>query len=78
LRWSSRPQKQNPTPCEEEHKRNWQFVIAATQLDLLIMRVGAEQLLKTTDARLTCDEVLNESFQKAEADLIKKWHIAIE
>jgi hypothetical protein len=38
----------------------------------------AEQLLKTTGARLTCDEVVKESSQKVEANLIKKWNIAIE
>jgi hypothetical protein len=31
-----------------------------------------------TGARLTCDEVVKESLQKAEANLIKKCNIAIE
>jgi hypothetical protein len=78
LRWSSRPQKENPTPREEELKMNSQFGIAATQWELFIVRVRVEQLLKTTDARLTCDEVVKESSQKAEANLIKKWNTAIE
>jgi hypothetical protein len=47
-------------------------------LELLIVRGRAEQLLKTTDIRLACVEVVKESSQKAEANLIKKWNIAIE
>jgi hypothetical protein len=46
-------------------------------LELVIVRVRAEQLLKTTDSRLTCDDVVKESSQ-AEANLIKKWNITIE
>jgi hypothetical protein len=42
------------------------------------MTVRAERLLKTTDARLTSDDILKESSQKAEANLIKKWNIVIE
>jgi dihydropteroate synthase len=42
------------------------------------MALRREQLLKTTDARQTCDEVLQESSQKAEANGIKKWNIVIE